>query len=183
MAEYIYFVASLPYVSFEKDSPITYAEFMEKAKEQLKNKDYLTLSKATFTHESDKENNHIIRDWDKFNYTLSEYITQERAHKLGLVDKKFLSRAEKDERIEAEAREIVAITNPMEAENAILARYFAFLSNHSVESQFSLDALIIYGLLLQIKERASRYSAEDGRKEFDSLYSKIRNDISLRSNL
>ncbi len=183
MAEYIYFVASLPYVSFEKDSPISYAHFMELAKEQLSDKDYLTLSKATFTHESGKENNHIIKDWDKFNYTLSEYITQERAQKKGIEDKKYLSRADKDEIIEREARDIVALNNPLEAENAILSQYFAFLSNHPVESQFSLDALIIYSLLLQIKERASRYSKEDGRAEFDNLYSKIRNDISLRSNL
>ncbi len=183
MAEYIYFVASLPYLAMDKDSPITYKRFMELAGEQLSKKDYLTLSKATFTHDKEKESNRIIKDWDDFNYTLNEYITQERAKKLSLDDPKYKIRCERNDEVEKMAHEIVSSSNPLDAEKAILKKYFDFLSNHKTDSLFSLDALIIYALLLQIKERAGSFSEEKGRETFEMLYTDIRKDISLRSNL
>ena len=46
MAEYIYFAASLPSVWMDRPSPMTYEEFLLKAKEQLSAKDYKELEKA-----------------------------------------------------------------------------------------------------------------------------------------
>lgn len=183
VAEYIYFIVSLPYLSLDRDASISYGEFKKLAKEQLSVKDYQTLSKATFDHAGDKDSNHIIRDWDNFNYCLNEYLTQERAKKLGRTGDEYRARCAYNERIEHRASEIVSLSDPLEAEKAILGEYFIFLSKHEVESQFSLDALIIYGLLLQIKERVASFSPEKGRDEFERLYQSIRKDISLRSNL
>lgn len=183
MAEYIYFIVSLPYLSLDREAGLTYGEFKKLAKEQLSAKDYRTLSKATFDHAGDKDSNHIIRDWDSFNYSLNEYLTQERAKKLGRTGDEYRARCAHDERMEHRASEIVALSDPLEAEKAILGEYFTFLSKHEVESQFSLDALIVYGLLLQIKEKVASFSPEKGRNEFERLYNSIRKDISLRSNL
>lgn len=155
---------------------------MESAKEQLSTKDYALLSMATFDHEKEKVNNHIVKDWDSFNYTLNEYLTEERASKLGIKDKRYQSRCLPDERVKKIAQRIVSLSNPLEAEKEILNEYFEFLLSHPVESQFSLDALIVYALLLQIKERVKAFSKEKGEEEFDHLYSNIRKDISLRSN-
>ena len=79
------------------------------------------------------------------------------------------------------AKEILSISNPLEAEKAILGEYFDFLSSHPVSSPFSLDALIIYGLKLQIKERVAAFSEEKGREEFDRLYRDIQSVITSRS--
>ena len=73
------------------------------------------------------------------------------------------------------------IKDPLQAEKAILSEYFDFLSSHEVQSPFSLDALIIYGLKLQIKERAEAFSREKGRAEFDHLYRDIQLEITSRS--
>ncbi len=183
MAEYIYFVTSLPYCSLEREAPMSYSKFMHLAQEQLSHKDYQTLSKATFDHDKEKSECKILSDWDDFNYTLNEFITEKRAHKLGRSDKEYKARCAYNPIIEKRAEEIVALSNPLEAEKAILGEYFSFLSLHPVQSQFSLEALIIYGLLLQIKEKVGAFSKEKGKSEFDSLYSNIRKDISLRSNL
>ncbi len=183
MAEYIYFIASLPYLSIDRESPMSYTSFLELAKEQLSKKDYLTLTKATFDHEKEKVSSRIISDWDDFNYCLNEYLTEERAKKLGKKNPEYRARCRHSEDIQKKAESIVRIENPLDAEKAILAEYFSFLSSHEVDSQFSLDALIIYGLLLQIKERVSSFDRVKGREEFDRLYQDIRKDISLRSNL
>lgn len=183
MAEYIYFITSLPYLSFDRDSSLSYSEFKHLAEEQLSQKDFRTLSKATFESAGEKDSNHIIKDWEKFNFTLNEYITQERALKLKRMSDEYRARCTHNAEIEKRAGEIVALSNPLEAEKAVLGEYFRFLSSHPVESQFSLDALIIYGLMLQIKEKAQSFSEEKGREEFGRLYQDIRKDISLRSNL
>lgn len=183
MAEYIYFIASLPYLSIDRESPFDYETFLTLASEQLSVKDYLLLKKATFDHEKEKVSSRIISDWDDFNYSLNEYLTEERAKKLGKKEARYNARCPWSEEIQKKAEAIVRIDNPLEAEKAILKEYFSFLSSHEVDSQFSLDALIIYGLLLQIKERVSSFDSTKGREEFDRLYQEIRKDISLRSNL
>lgn len=182
MAEYIYFVASLPTVLIDRDAPLSYEKFLSLAKEQLKAKDFALLEKATFDHEKEKVNNPIIRDWDDFNYTLNEYLTEERAIKLNKECDEYKARCSRNDEMQKVAHDICKIDNALEAEKAILNEYFKFLSSHTVESQFSLDALIVYGLLLQIKERVNSFSKEKGKDEFTKLYSDIRKDISLRSN-
>lgn len=182
MAEYIYFAASLPSVWMDKPSPMTYEEFLLKAKEQLNHKDYLELEKASFSHREGKASNRIVKDWDSFNYCFSEMLVEERAKKLGRGDcLEYKSRVPRDENLEKKAKEILSISDPLEAEKAILSQYFDFLSSHPVSSPFSLDALIIYGLKLQIKERASSFVEEKGRREFDRLYGDIQNVITSRS--
>ena len=162
---------------------MSYETFLSLASEQLSMKDFSVLKKASFDHEKEKVSNRIISDWDDFNYTLGEYITQARAKKLGIDNAEYRARCVYSEEIQRKAEAIVDIDNPLEAEKAVLAEYFSFLSSHAVESLFSLDELIIYGLLLQIKERVSSFEREKGREEFDRLYQEIRKDISLRSNL
>ncbi len=183
MSEYIYFITSLPYLSIERDAAMSYEQFLSQASEQLKKSDFNLLKKATFAHDEGVSGNRIIRDWDSFNFALEEYITEERAKKLGIRDTRYRARCPFNEEIRNKARRIVALPDPLEAEKAVLVEYFSFLSSHKVESQFSLDALIIYGLLLQIKEKVAGYDERKGRAEFDRLYSDIRKDISLRSNL
>lgn len=182
MAEYIYFVASLPSVWMDKEAPLSYEEFMSKAKEQLSKKDYAELAKATFTHEEGKASSRIVQDWDKFNFRLKELLTEVRAKKLGFGDNpEYKAKSERDNELEKKASRIVSLQNPLEAENAILALYFDFLSSHEVSSPFSLDALIIYGLKLQIKEKVKAFEKEKGEAEFNRLYSDIQKEISTRS--
>ena len=162
---------------------MSYETFLSLASEQLSAKDFSVLKKASFDHEKEKVSNRIISDWDDFNYSLNEYITEERAKKLGIKNSDYNARCAHSDEIQRKAEIIVGMDNPLEAEKAVLGEYFSFLSSHTVDSQFSLDALIVYGLLLQIKERVSSFDREKGREEFDRLYQEIRKDISLRSNL
>ena len=167
MAEYIYFAASLPSVWMDKPSPMKYEEFLAKAKEQLSEKDYSELEKASFSHREGKVTNRIVKDWD---------IKNGKGD-----DPRYQPLSPRDENLEKKAKEILSISNPLEAEKAILGEYFQFLSSHPVSSPFSLDALIIYGLKLQIKERVAAFSEEKGREEFDRLYRDIQNVITSRS--
>ena len=177
MAEYYYFVASLPSVWMDKEAPITYKEFMRQAKEQMSKKDYRDLELVSFSPEEGTASSKIAREWYSFSYTLSEMITEERARRLGLENKEYKARCEKNKAIEDKVRKLVDNPNPLEAEKEILSLYFDFLDKHPVASPFSTEALMIYGLKLQIKEKVKGFKRDKGRAEFDRLFENIQKEI------
>ena len=133
MAEYIYFAASLPSVWMDKPSPMKYGEFLERAKEQLSDKDYAELEKASFSHREGKVTNRIVKDWDDFNYSFSEMLVAQRAIKNGKGDDpEYMPRVPRDENLEKKAKEILSISNPLKAEKEILGEYVDFLSSHLI---------------------------------------------------
>ena len=83
MAEYYYFASTLPMLTMGKELPITYAEFMEKAREQLSRKDYRDLEKAVFSSSSDSAGSSIVREWQEYSEKISRMMNAVRAEKLG----------------------------------------------------------------------------------------------------
>ena len=173
MAEYYYFAASLPMLRTDKDIPISYPEFMEKAADQLSKRDYENLTFAFFDHKDDKATLPIVKEWQDFAYRLDNALSSVRAEHLGFsgysrnVDKSF----------ESIARDIVENKDPLEGEKAVLSLYFDFLTSRENGSPFSSEALMIYALKLQILERMNAFDEEKGRAEFDRLYEAIEGNI------
>ncbi len=177
MAEYYYFVSSLPALWMEKDAPITYKEFLSQAQEQLTKADYADLLNATFYPEDKKSKNKTVMDWESFIFKLNEMLTEARAKKLGLSDPSYSARCDKDTILAESVKRIIEEPNALKAERMILSLYFDFLDQHQVSSPFSTDALMIYGLKLQIKEKANSFDKEKGKAEFARLFSDIEKDI------
>lgn len=178
MAEYYYFVSSLPSIWMDKDAPISYSEFLSKAKEQMSKADYNDLLKATFTPSGvEKSKNRTVSDWENFIFKLNELLTEARAKKLDISDPVYKARCEKDNALLDKVKRIVDEENALKAERMILSLYFDFLDHHPVASPFSTDALMLYGLKLQIKEKEKSFDKEKGRVEFNRLFSDIEKDI------
>lgn len=178
MKEYIYFISSLPSIYIDKQSSITYEEFLEKAREQLSKKDFEILKNAKLKGNGKREHNKTLREWINFSYKINELLTEERAHSLSLSDKgEYKARCERDSILEKRIREIVSLDNPLTSEKELLSLYFDYLSLHEDSDPFSLNSLINYSLKLQLKEKSDSFSQEKGSKEFDRLYSSIENKI------
>ncbi len=178
MAEYYYFVSSLPSVWLDKEAPISYEEFLNEAKGQLSKSDYQDLLKASFSPDSNsKGRNKIVQQWDNFIFKLNELLTEARAKKLGILDSGYHARCERDSVLEEKIKSIIEEPNALEAEKKILSMYFDFLDHHQLSSPFSTDALMIYGLKLQIKEKENSFDKVKGKAEFDRLFSDIQRDI------
>lgn len=175
MAEYYYFASTLPMLTMGKELPITYAEFMEKAREQLSRKDYRDLEKAVFSSSSDSAGSSIVREWQEYSEKISRMMNAVRAEKLGFDGYQMASGGEK--MLEDKVRSIVEDMDPLQGERAVLGMYFDFLSTREGGSPFSSRALMIYALKLQLMERSSSFSPEKGLEEFDRLYKDIETDI------
>lgn len=178
MAEYYYFVSSLPSVWMDKDAPITYKEFMRQAEKQMSKKDFRDLELVSFDSKGEgKASSKIVKEWDSFSFSLKELITEERARRLGLENKEYRARCIKEKSLEDKVIRIVNNPDPLQAEKEILSLYFDFLDKHPVTSPFSTEALMIYALKLQIKEKAKGFDRDKGKAEFDRLFEKIQKDI------
>ncbi len=179
MGQYYYFAASLPSVWMDKEAPISYKAFMDLAKGNLSKGDYRDLKKATFEPKSDKDiKSPIVKAWASFNYKLNEILTEERAIRLGW-DKngQYKAKCQDDPQLRESLRKIVDEENPLKAERDILSLYFDFLNKYSESSPFSTEALMIYALKLQIKEKEKSYSTEVGKSEFNKLLGNIQSQI------
>ena len=175
MAEYYYFAATLPMLTIGRPLPITYSEFMEKAKDNLTKKDYKDLEKAVFSATTGDASNPLVKEWQAYAASISKVMAKERADKLGFTGYGGDSAA--DKLLRDKIKDIVENKDPLEGEKAILGMYFDFLSSREGGSPFSSKALMIYALKLQIMEREQSFTEEKGRAEFDSLYKAIETDI------
>ena len=174
MSEYYYFAASLPMLRMDREAPMSYAEFMERASEHLSESDYRNLRLAVFGTEEGEASIPVVREWQEYAGHLRAAINRIRAERLGF---KGYASDSMDRSLEPVARAIVENRNPLEGEKVILSLYFDFLTSRETGSPFSSSALMIYALKLQILERAGAFDEKKGRAEFDKLYSAIEKTI------
>lgn len=136
------------------------------------------MLKASFSpSEKEDSSNKIVRDWSEFIFKLNELLAEARAKKLNISDSSYLARCEKDNALQESIKRIVEEPNALKAEKMILSLYFDFLDHHPVSSPFSPDALMLYGLKLQIKEKEKTFDKENGKTEFNRLFSDIEKEI------
>lgn len=174
MAEYYYFAASLPMLRMDREAPMSYETFMEKASEQLSSRDFSDLSLAVFGARNGDASLEIVREWQEYAGKLSMAINKIRAEHLGFAG---YAAPDIDKTLENTARDIVENKDPLEGEKAVLSLYFDFLSEREKGSPFSSTALMIYALKLQILEKVNAFDESKGRTEFDNLYKVIESNI------
>ncbi len=174
MAEYYYFAASLPMLRMDREAPMSYSTFMEKASEHLSERDYSDLCLAVFGSTSDEASLRIVREWQEYAGHINALLNKVRAERLGFSG---YSADREDKALENTLRDIVENKDPLEGEKAILALYFDFLTSREESTPFSSRALMIYALKLQILERMNAFDEVKGRAEFDKLYGVIEGKI------
>lgn len=175
MAEYYYFASTLPMLVMGKEAPISYEKFLEDAKSHLTKKDYHDISSLSLDDVSSIPSSSFSREWRSFHDKIESLLLKERASRLGFEG--YESDAIDDKPLIEKIHTIVSDMDPLEAERAILAMYFDFLSSHEGNSPFTSQAMMIYALKLQLTERSFSFSEEKGRAEFDKLYKAIETDI------
>ena len=171
MANYSYLIASLPMLSLDATLPISYQAFLSKCRDILSKGDYAELERATFTP-SEGARNTLMRKWEGYIDEVSHLVKQERTKRLGWQSGEspvIINNPVLQDRIHRATFSM----NPLEGEKEILAIYFDFLDSNTPSDVFSLEALMIYALKIQIIERLNAFSVEKGRNEFRTLFGRI----------
>ncbi|MCK5451109.1 MAG: DUF2764 family protein, partial [Candidatus Omnitrophica bacterium] len=144
MDKYYYFIASLPYLEFDKTPLITKEEFMDECAKWLSEKDVKRVeSVGRVTLGEFPEDTEVLREWKAFDLELKKEIAIGRKKGQENAGKKVT------ERVKA----IFKLDTPLLAEKAIEKKRWEFIENKVGKYHFDINAVMFYFLKLGIAQR------------------------------
>ncbi len=174
MASYYYLVATLPLLRYEAQSPLGSASFLEQCKSQMSDHDYQTIASAL----SGRSSSHpFLKKWQQFASMVKKELNDQRSKKLGFSSLKYRNDGEKEFRISEAVRQALSNENALDAELSLLALKWNYLDEIAALHYFDVEALLAYAVKLQLLERKSLFTKEEGNAEFKRLFSNLQSEI------
>lgn len=157
MNEYYYLIASLPYLKFGQELPVTRDDFLSECRKWLSPDDMKTLLSADLCCYGIRPGDTaVLREWKTFDMEQREEIARVRAAK---------KRAE-GVKIPERLKNIFDKETPLLSEMELERVRWGFLEDKSSRHYFDLDALLLYFLKLQIQARLAGFDKDKGEKFF-----------------
>ncbi|NQT23086.1 MAG: DUF2764 family protein [Candidatus Omnitrophica bacterium] len=158
--KYYYLIASLPYLDFEKDTPITREEFLEESKKWLSAEDFRQLEDVDINDtEIKKDDPDLIKGWKGFDLELREELARIRQAR----------RNNLNEKIPPSFLEVFNKTTPLLMEKEIQKKRWFFIQELEFGHHFDIGALLVYYLKLQAKERLDSFDRDKGKEVFEEM--------------
>jgi len=142
--KYYYLIASLPYLFFDSESPITIEDFFGLCRVWLSKRDYRILREAH------------LKEWEQFNNRLKKELANIRAAKKFHPEEKIHS-------------EILAEPNPLLMEKRYERIRWDFLEGLEFHYFFDINWLVIYLCKLYILERLATFNKQRGMQVFEEI--------------
>jgi hypothetical protein len=159
-SKYYYLVASLPYLKFAEEPPISSEVFMAECEKWLTPEDLKTLVSADikrhFTGEADST---VLAEWKKFDARLREELAKIRAAR------KLSQQVKAPDFLES----VTEKETPLLMEEALERIRWDCLEGKSAEYMFDINWLVLYFLKLQIAERLATFDKDKGESFFYEL--------------
>ncbi len=174
MGSYYYLVATLPLLRHDGDLPFSTDFFLERCKAQVSSRDYKTLASVLAGR---KVSHPFVKKWQAFSLMVKKELNEQRSKKLGLSATSYRNDGDKESRIAEVVRQALANENALEAELALLALRWKYLDEISALHYFDVEALLAYAVKLQLLERKSLFTKEEGNAEFKRLFSNLQTEI------
>lgn len=174
MASYYYLVATLPLLRYESQSPFDTVSFLEQCKGQVSARDYQTILSAL----SGRPSSHpFLKEWQQYASMVKKELNDQRSKKLGLSAAKYRNDGNKEFRISEAVRQALSNENALDAELSLLSLQWNYLDELSALHYFDVEALLAYAVKLQLLERKSLFTKEEGNAEFKRLFSNLQSEI------
>jgi hypothetical protein len=157
MNEYYYLIASLPYLQFGQEAPVSKDDFIKECRKWLSPGDMRALLSADLRcYDIRPGDTAVLREWKTFDMEEREEIARVRAAKKKTEGVKVPERL----------KNIFDKETPLLSEMELERIRWRFLEDKSERHYFDLDALLLYFLKLQIQERLDRFDKDKGEKFF-----------------
>ncbi len=171
---YPYAVATLPYLEYEADPPLTPAEFLESVRNALSDEDYARLIEADIVPERiDASAPELLRRWQEWEMSLRNELARLRAPKVAREPDGYLRDGGGSAGLYDVARDAIGQENPAIAEDILNRSRWRFLEGIEFGHYFDLEKLIGYYLRLQLLARKSLFKEEQGAARFEEIYQTI----------
>ena len=159
-SKYYYLVASLPYLKFAEEPPISSDGFMEECEKWLTPEDMEIVSSANLWRcMPKKKSTAVLAEWDSFNEEKREEVARARAAKK--VSGQIKAPDILKDALEKET--------PLLIEEALERIRWDFLEEKSAACMFDVNWLALYFLKLQIAERLATFDKDKGESFFYEL--------------
>lgn len=178
MDRYFYTLSSLPLLRFETEKPLPLDEFLRLCRTEVGERDYpVLLSASIHPIGLDEPADGTLKRWWNWERTLRNELVRLRAPRKGLEVERFLKPADWQVGPADIAREALARETPLEVEEVLDRARWSFLGELEVGHFFDLGRLIVYFLRLQILHRRAFFNREEGTSRFQTIYSRITEEI------
>jgi hypothetical protein len=158
--KYYYLVASLPYLRFAAETPVSAEAFLLECEKWLGRKDLDILSGAGINDFNDRpEDVPIVKTWKAFDRELREELALSRNN----------IRYNRHEKPGPLAKSVLEEPNPLLMEQALERIRWDFLDSAVTGNFFDLNFLIVYFLKIQILERLRLFDKAKGEKMFENM--------------
>ncbi|MDD4202054.1 MAG: DUF2764 family protein [Candidatus Omnitrophica bacterium] len=158
---YYYLIASLPFLSLEKELRISKEQFLLECEKWLSEKDMdILLNSVVFEDDIDFEKDDMLSIWKAFDAFLRKQLARYREN-----TKEGLKSSVTDKTI----KEIVEQQDPLKKEKVLAEKKLEILDDLEQGHVFDLEAVIIYYLKLVIIERIKKFDEEKGLQVFETL--------------
>ena len=175
MSQYYYFVASLPILALDIKPPLSLSDFLQSCEQHLSSEDY-SLIRAIILNEniSSESASGVFGRWVQFNHRLRNQLAVFRAKKFNKDPAKYIrGEFEEDYHLTVMISDASRSSDPLTAEKFLDRARWAFLDELATGYYFEFEAVMIYGLKLQMLERYQEIGSPKGR-ELSQEYKKIK---------
>ena len=178
MDRYFYTLSSLPMLRFEMEKPLPLDEFLSRCRVEMGEGEYKVLLSASIhpigLHEPADP---TLKRWWNWERTLRNELARLRAQRKGLDPERFLKPADWQVGPAEIAREALTRDDPLQTEEFLDRARWSFLGELEAGHFFDLGRLIVYFLRLQILHRRAFFNREAGTSRFQSIYTRITEEI------
>jgi hypothetical protein len=170
---FYYILASLPFLHFGQDPPLSYEALVDRWGGWLNAGDQAQLRLARLAIDQVPWSavvNRSLKAWVVFENSLRNELVRFRADRLKRPPETYLRpQLPWDSRPGRLLGEVVKEPSPLLREQALAELRWRCLTDLSGGHAYDLDALIIYALKLQILQRLSLFDEERGRQRLEEL--------------
>lgn len=178
MDQYYYAVSSLPFLDYNTLPILKVDAFLDICKSNLVENDFHTVNSISHRDLKNIESSvSVIIKWKSWEGTLRNEIAKLRAVSLGIESSSFMYETETNSEAPGVARSAFKMDSPLLAEDYLDKARWQFLDEIEQGHYFDLEKLIIYSLRLQILERKSMFTTENGNENFQKIYENIKEAV------
>lgn len=187
MANYYYFVATLPSLMPGSAAPFGLGDFLEKAGRFLKKADLDTLAATTLCIPDDGDTPlpaaslPLLKQYYRWERGLRNELVRLRAQRLQKAADKHLKPGDVEWDALRVAQAAFAADNPLESELLIEKERWTLIERLATNCFFDMNYLAAYALKLQALQRRERFKQAEGEAGYQTVYSSVLESADYRN--
>jgi hypothetical protein len=184
LSQYYYTIASLPFLDFDSDPPVTQEEFLEACRKECSKKDFSLLKDISLVPpDSPCGWNPLVHGFYAWERSLRNELVLLRAKKMGIDPDAYIREGKEELEAVQAARSAFQNESPLGVEKVLNRARWMYLDYLETGHFFDLEKLIVYKLKLEILEQKAKADRDKGREMYTTIMQHFEEKlVSLESN-